>query len=103
MAEEEFERKLRIRSDSHPRLYNYLSTFQPKALSHEILTLMELGLMVVQSGITGISKNEVLPEADGPDLTDTEAAAVPEMNVESLMGTLDLGDAIFDLMDNAPH
>ena len=44
------ERHIRIADDTHPLIFAHLEQFGPKALTREMMTLMEFGLMVRQQG-----------------------------------------------------
>lgn len=93
------ERKVRISQDAHPRLFSHLTHLGPKALTHEMFTLMEFGLIFLQTGASALGNTTHRDVVASPELSEN----VPVENgmddsppIDDFMGGdgFDLGDAI---------
>lgn len=100
------ERHIRISSDSSPRLCDYLSSFNPKALTREILLLMEFGLLIRQQNFSAMNSIQLSPlneqHADLKSVAElsSESNKEPhEVPINSMDDDFDIGSDRDFLMD----
>lgn len=100
------ERHIRISSDSNPRLCDYLSSFNPKALTREILLLMEFGLLLRQQTFSPMNSIQLNPTNDQYTHLEPKPESLSESNkepheapIKSMNDDFDIGSDTDFLMD----
>ncbi|MGI2205240.1 hypothetical protein ACROAH_15370 [Shewanella oncorhynchi] len=86
------ERHIRIGADTHPLIFAHLDQFGPKALTREMVLLMEFGLMVRQRGVN--LGNLLAPKAELSSEPEKQEPLVKP--VHGMEDDFDISDAFFD-------